>query len=124
MKRKTDSSRQRAVPRQLTVNGVLLAYTLCLAIAAAASPVLAAKPAASAPSLAGVVNLNTATPEELQLLPGVGEVRAAAIVGIRKQRGGFKQVDDLLAVKGIGEAVLERMRPYVTLTGKTTARRL
>jgi len=43
---------------------------------------------------------------------------------MRKQRGGFKNVDDLLEVKGIGEAMLEKMRPHVTLTGKTTARKL
>ncbi len=74
------------------------------------------------PGLAGVVNVNTATVEELQLLPGVGEVRAKAIVEARKARGGFKRVDDLLGVKGIGDAGLERLRPYVAVQGKTTAR--
>ena len=74
------------------------------------------------PALAGVVNVNTATVGELRLLPGVGDVRAQAIVEARKQRGGFKRVDDLLEVKGIGAAGLERLRPYVTVQGKTTAR--
>ena len=85
---------------------------------------LAAHGAESKPDLAGVVNLNTASAMELQLLPGVGEVRAVAIVEMRKERGGFKQVDDLLDVKGIGPTMLDRMRPFVTLTGKTTARKL
>jgi competence protein ComEA len=71
-----------------------------------------------------VVNLNTASSAELQLLPGVGEVRAVAIIEMRKQRGGFKQIDDLLDVKGIGPAMLERVRPHATLTGKTTAKKL
>jgi competence protein ComEA len=76
------------------------------------------------PAISGVVNLNTATPEELQLLPGVGEVRAGAIIAKRKQHGGFQTVDDLLEVKGIGQAMLKRLRPYVTVNGKTTARKL
>ena len=73
------------------------------------------------PRLIGVVNVNTATPEELELLPGVGEARARAVIELRKKRGGFKSVDELTQVKGIGEAALERMRPFVRTEGKTTA---
>ncbi len=72
--------------------------------------------------LEGVVNINTASAEQLEMLPGVGEVRARAILAERKGRGGFKSIDDLRAVKGVGDSLLERMRPYVTVTGKTTAR--
>ncbi len=73
------------------------------------------------PRLVGGVNINTATPEELELLPGIGEARAKAVIAMRKQRGGFKSVDELTAVKGIGEAALERLRPFVRTEGKTTA---
>jgi len=69
----------------------------------------------------GTVNINTATPEQLELLPGIGESRANAVVAIRKQRGGFKSVDELTEVKGIGEVALERLRPFVRTEGKTTA---
>ena len=114
--------------RLLAAKGVLLlcalSLGLSLAMAAGAPAADAAKPRPDAPSLSGVANVNTATPDQLQLLPGVGESRARAIVALRKQRGGFKQVDDLLAVKGIGESMLERMRPFVTVSGKTTARKL
>lgn len=72
-------------------------------------------------SLEGVVNINTASAEQLEMLPGVGEVRARAILSERKDQGGFKSIDDLRAVKGVGDSLLERMRPYVTVTGKTTA---
>ena len=75
------------------------------------------------PALTGVVNVNTATAEELQLLPGIGEARAQAVIAMRKQRGGFKSVNELLEVKGIGEAGLDRLRPHLTVNGKTTARR-
>lgn len=78
--------------------------------------------AADAPRMAGVVNVNTATVEELQILPGIGEARARELVALRKQRGGFKSVDELKEVKGIGDASLERLRPFVRLEGKTTAR--
>ena len=108
--------------RRIAVQGALVACTLSLVLAA--SNVEAAKPETTAPPLAGVVNLNTASPEELTLLPGVGEVRAVAIVAKRKERGGFKDVDELLDIKGIGTSMLERMRPFVTLNGKTTARKL
>ena len=73
------------------------------------------------PRLVGAININTATAEELQLLPGVGEARAKAVITLRKQRGGFKSVDDLTLVKGIGDVALERMRPFVRTEGKTTA---
>ena len=76
--------------------------------------------ATAATALSGVVNVNTASAEQLSMLPGVGPARAEAIIKLRKQRGGFQRVDDLLEVKGIGEASLAKLRPYVALEGKTT----
>jgi competence protein ComEA len=94
-----------------------LLTALCLALATSSFAV------EDAPRLVGTVNVNTATHEELQLLPGVGESRANAVIALRKQRGGFKTVDELTQVKGIGDAALERLRPFVRTEGKTTARR-
>ncbi len=74
------------------------------------------------PSLVGTVNVNTATSEELQLLPGIGEARAAALIALRRSRGGFKSVNELTEVKGIGDTAMKRLRPFVRLEGKTTAR--
>ena len=48
---------------------------------------------------------------------------AAAVIALRKQRGGFKSIEELKDVKGIGDAGLQKMRPFVRLEGKTTARR-
>lgn len=59
------------------------------------------------------VDLNRAGPDELESLPGVGPVTAAAIVEERVRRGGFQVVDELLEVPGIGPATLERLRPLV-----------
>lgn len=95
-----------------------VACALALGVAMAAAPILAGGDS----RLTGTVNVNTATAEELQLLPGIGEARARAVIEARKRRGGFERVDDLLEVKGIGETSLEQMRPYVTVDGKTSAR--
>jgi competence protein ComEA len=62
-----------------------------------------------------LVNLNTATPEQLDTLPGVGPSTAAAIIAHRDQNGPFTSVDQLLDVRGIGEAKLEQLRDLVTV---------
>ena len=59
------------------------------------------------------VNLNTATSEELQQVPGIGPVNAEKILQMRKTYGPFKSVDDLRAIKGIGPKRLEKMRKYL-----------
>jgi competence protein ComEA len=72
----------------------------------------------------GVVNVNAASAQELSLLPGVGPARARSIIEYREKNGPFKDVRDLLAVSGIGERALGRMRAFVVLEGETTARRV
>lgn len=62
-----------------------------------------------------VVDLNTATAEDLDTLPGVGPATAAAILAYRTEQGRFGAVDDLLEVRGIGEAKLEQLRPLVSV---------
>lgn len=64
---------------------------------------------------AGLVNLNTATEADLQTISGVGAKRAADIIAYREANGGFKTVDDLNNVSGIGDKTLESIRPYVTV---------
>ncbi len=68
----------------------------------------------------GVVNINTASLEQLQLLPRVGPALAGRIVEFRETSGPFQSVDEIVAVKGIGEAALERLKPYITTSGATT----
>ena len=62
---------------------------------------------------AGLINLNTATVEQLDALPGVGPVTAAAIIAWRDANGGFAGVDQLGEVDGIGPARLEKLRALV-----------
>ncbi|MCQ8261297.1 helix-hairpin-helix domain-containing protein [Streptococcus suis] len=62
-----------------------------------------------------LVNLNTATEADLQTISGIGAKRAADIIAYREANGGFKSVDDLNNVSGIGDKTMESIRPYVTV---------
>jgi competence protein ComEA len=71
-------------------------------------------PAAGAPT-AGPVDLNTATAEQLDTLPGIGPATAAAIIEHRERNGPFRSVDELLDVPGIGDAKLAQLRDLVSV---------
>lgn len=61
------------------------------------------------------ININTADQATLQLLPGIGETYAKRIIEYREEHGGFKTIQELRQIKGIGEKRLQRLRPVVTL---------
>lgn len=61
------------------------------------------------------VNVNTASLDELQALPGIGESRARAIVERRRSQGAFESVEQLAEIRGIGPAMIERLRPLVVV---------
>src|SRR5438128_8804556 len=66
------------------------------------------------------VNVNTATKEQLDALPGIGPVKAQAIIDYRTKNGNFKSIDDLKKVPGIGDATFDKIKGDVSLTGATT----
>lgn len=72
-------------------------------------------PAGSAQKGSTPVNINTATAEELQNLPRIGPAMAQRIIAWREAHGGFRSVDELDAVPGIGPSMLENLRPLVTV---------
>ena len=82
--------------------------------------VLFASVAAAAAGQEGVVNINTASAEQLTFLPRVGPALAGRIVEFRDSNGKFKATDELILVRGIGEGTYELLKPYVTIDGKTT----
>lgn len=69
---------------------------------------------------AGVVNINTAGTEQLELLPRVGPALAGRIVDFREANGPFQTKGEIVAVKGIGERSFEMLEPYLVTDGATT----
>ncbi|GIW04210.1 MAG: hypothetical protein KatS3mg059_0830 [Thermomicrobiales bacterium] len=63
----------------------------------------------------GRININTATIDELDTLPGIGPAKAQAIVEYRTAHGPFRTVDELVLVDGISPAMLDRLRPLITV---------
>ncbi|WXL27353.1 helix-hairpin-helix domain-containing protein [Ectopseudomonas mendocina] len=101
---------------------VSIAFALCAAVTASAvcaAEALSPKaPSESSQPVVAVskINLNTANAEVLQReLSGVGAVKAQAIVSYREQNGNFESVEELLEVKGIGEALLEKNREKISV---------
>ena len=74
-----------------------------------------ATPAAKAAS-SGPVNLNTATVAQLETLPGIGKSTAERILEYRAKSGGFKKIEDLMNVRGIGEKSFLKLKPLVTVS--------
>lgn len=74
----------------------------------------------SARALTGKININTATEEQLMLLPTVGPAKAERIVHWRKKNGGFRRIADLRRVKGFGYKTYKRLEPFLDIKGDTT----
>ncbi|HET7220836.1 MAG TPA: helix-hairpin-helix domain-containing protein [Vicinamibacterales bacterium] len=97
---------------------------VCAVLAASAPAVSAfqAKPAKAKPAAtaAAPLNLNTATLADLEALPGVGASTAKLIVDHRQKNGGFKKVEELMNIKGIGEKSFLKLKPLVTVAPEKT----
>lgn len=76
--------------------------------------------AAAGPS--APVNLNTATQAQLESLPGIGAATAKRIVEYRQKSGGFKKIEELMNVKGIGEKSFLKLKPHITVANEKSDR--
>ena len=100
----------------------LLTVCVCLmALSLLSTPVTVraqdtAKAAKPADTAAALLNLNTATLEQLERLPGVGPATAKRILEYRQKSGGFKKIEELMNVRGIGEKSFLRLKPQITVT--------
>ncbi len=94
---------------------------LALVLAALIAPALVlASPRAQEPAAAqkATVNLNTATVDQLMTLPGIGQKTAERILEYRTKSGGFKKIEELMNVKGIGEKSFLKIKPLVSAPPK------
>lgn len=73
------------------------------------------RPASEQSEQDGLVSLNTANRTQLQTIPGIGEKKAQAIIDYRNQHGSFNSLSDLKKVKGIGDKMFQKMKPYIKL---------
>ena len=76
----------------------------------------------SAPATAGTVNLNTATAAQLEALPGIGKATAERIIEYRQKSGGFKKIEELMNVRGIGEKNFLKLKPLITVSAARAER--
>jgi competence protein ComEA len=63
----------------------------------------------------GLVDINTASLQDLMTLPGIGETRAQDILTYRQQNGGFTQIEELMNINGIGQSTFEKLKIYITI---------
>jgi len=74
--------------------------------------------------LEGTLNINIASMEEILLLPDMSEKMAGDIIAYRVANGPFSSIDDLIQVVGFWYSYIDQLRPYLTLDGETTLRRI
>jgi competence protein ComEA len=95
---------------------VVAAAALALTLPAAASPGQDKAAPAKAAAPAPVVNINSAPAAQLERLPGIGPATAARIIEYRQKNGGFKKIEELMNVRGIGEKAFLKLKSQVTVT--------
>lgn len=73
------------------------------------------EPTEVSPPTGGKININTADLEQLKTLDGIGDVKAQAIIDFREKNGGFKRIEDIIAVKGIGDKTYANLKDKITV---------
>lgn len=96
------------------MNLVMAAALLAMVLTVGGTPALAASVEGQA-SVQAPVNLNQASPEELMTLPGIGPKTAEQIIAYRQNQGPFQTVDQIVMVKGIGNAKFEKIKDQLTV---------
>jgi competence protein ComEA len=96
--------------------------TLVLSVCAAGAQHTAVRTAAAQAPSPAALNLNTATVAQLESLPGIGRATAERIVEYRQKSGGFKKIEELMNVRGVGEKSFLKLKPLITVSAPRTER--
>ncbi len=102
-------------------NSLATVLAICgtLSLASPAFATTHQQPAPAAAPSKPAINLNAATVEQLESLPGIGRKTAELIIEYRTKSGGFKRIEDLMNIKGIGEKSFLKLKPLVAVAAKT-----
>lgn len=93
----------------------LIMLALAIAMPTTFSMAAADQDTTNSQAITAKININNASQDQLQKVPGIGPVTASKIEAYRDANGAFTQIDQLLNIKGIGNATLEKMKPYITI---------
>jgi len=105
------------------VLAILCLWLLSAPVSAQEKPAAKAPAAKAAPTAAAPLNLNSATAAQIATLPGIGPKAAQRIVEYRTKNNGFKKIEELMNVKGIGEKSFLKLKPLITVAEKAAASR-
>jgi len=115
--RRNHCSKNRCYEEEQNMTRFLMAALVALALGSTAVSAQTKSPAPRSTATASApVNLNTATADQLATIPGVGPKMAERIIDYRQKNGGFKKVEDLMNVSGVGEKSFLKMKPLITVT--------
>ena len=101
-----------------TIIPVVVVFSALLLMASSVAAQTPAAPPAAVAQKASI-NLNTATIDQLETLPGIGRKTAERILEQRQKSGGFKKIEELMNVKGIGEKSFLKIKPMVFVAPKS-----
>ena len=99
--------------------GTKVMAVVVVAFLATGGEAMAAKRPRAKVALTGQLNLNTATPQQIDLLPGLGQKAVKRITDYR-QKTPFARVEELVKVKGFGKKTFDRLKPFLSVSGPTT----
>jgi len=101
--------------RRLLATVAALSATILVSLPALAAPIQSQSPSPAAAPSKPLLNINTATVDQFETLPGIGRKTAERIIEYRTKSGSFKRIEDLMNVKGIGEKSFLKLKPLIVV---------